>query len=159
MKSIIDHIYENQQIIRSICRTYYSQKEDQEDLFQEIVIKIWKNANHFNHKSKFSTWLYRISLNTAITHKKKTKRIYKHITRNTEYQNTWMEEKNNQAEIKKLYKAIDKLNKMEKAIILLYLDEKSYEEMAEITGLTKTNVSVKLVRIKKKLEQIYFSLS
>ena len=158
MEGVIDHIYDNQSIIRSICRTYYSDPEDQKDLFQEIVIKLWKSADSFNHRSRFSTWLYRVALNTAITHKQKSGRYFFTSIDKSIPQESFDTNIDKNSELDTLYKAIDKLNKVEKAIIHLYLEEKSYEEMAEITGFTKSNVSVKLVRIKKKLEKIYRSM-
>lgn len=151
-------IVENQGIIWNVARTFYLIQEDREDLFQDIVLKVIENYASFRAESKFSTWLYRVALNTAISHKKKKKNflslsdIFK-LPDQEKNEKTY-----DSSDINSLYRAIDRLNKVEKAIILLYLEEKSYQEISEIIGITVKNVSVKIVRIKKKLAEIMSSM-
>ncbi|MGC9342335.1 MAG: sigma-70 family RNA polymerase sigma factor [Bacteroidales bacterium] len=151
-------IVENQGIIWNVTRTFYLLKEDREDLFQDIVVRVIENYPSFRHESKFSTWLYRVALNTAISHKKKKKSF---ISLAALFK-TPIQKKNDNAydssDISMLYRAINNLNKIEKAIILLYLEEKSYQEISDVIGLTVKNISVKLVRIKKKLGEIMRSM-
>ena len=158
MDEIVEKIYANQDILNKICFSFCSEKADREDLFQEIVYRVLRAHQTFNKKSLFSTWLYRIALNTAITYSKKKKpflfedRIHPVIEESTGDQDR-------NEDIVVLYKAIGKLNKIERAIILLYLDEYSYDEIAEITGFTAKNISVKIHRIKKKLHELYIQLT
>jgi RNA polymerase sigma-70 factor (ECF subfamily) len=124
-----------------------------QDLFQDIISNLWMAYPNFQQKSKVSTWVYRVSLNTAITwfrdYTKQSKRI--------EYTN-WIPDMTNETDhatdelYEQLYKAIDTLGKIDKAIIMLFLDDTSYDEIAEIVGLTKTNVATKISRIKLKLK-------
>lgn len=154
---IIELIYQNQGIIWNICNTFYSNTEDREDLFQEISIQLWKSYPKFENRSKFSTWLYRVALNSAISFKRKKRNFL-------EYKDGYHEivdhdhDTDEESKIDLLYKSIEKLSKIDKAVVLLYLEEKSYSEIAEITGFSVKNISVKLVRIRRKLDQIYNSL-
>lgn len=153
-------VFENQAIIHKICRVYCVLEQDREDLFQEIVFNLWKGFTSFRNESAFSTWLYRVALNTAITQKKKNRsRLGREVKmREILPGNNREEIMEQELQIGALYKGIQQLKKVEKAIILLYLEEKTYQEIADITGLTKTNVSVKLVRIKAKLEKLVKSI-
>lgn len=152
----IEKITLNQRIIHKICNIYAFGREDREDLKQEIILQLWKSYLGFHGKSKFSTWMYRIALNTAITNVRKSKKhpIFEALSyseqnipakENIDYLND---------EMNSLFKAIAKLNDVEKAIVILYLEEKKYKEIGEIIGISEKNVSVKLVRIKKKLKKL-----
>jgi len=151
-------IYENQQIIIRICRGFFTGQADREDLFQEIIYKVLRSFGKFRHESSFTTWLYRISVNTAITYTRQKKR-----SPNTSGELPDFSEPESgtrdEEDIRQLYRAIDKLSRIEKGIILLYLEERSYEEIAEITGFSVSNVSVRIHRIKKKLKSIFESIS
>ena len=146
-------IFENQSLIHKICGIYASTEVDQQDLFQEIIINLWQGIEGFEGKSKISTWIYRVGLNTAISKARKSKRNVLQYTQNLP-EREWQADTDHEREITVLYQAIDQLKPSEKAIILLYLESKSYEEISEIVGISKSNVSVKLVRLKKKLEQL-----
>jgi len=146
-------IFENQALIIKICSIYTSTDSDREDLFQEIVINLWNGINRFQGKSKLSTWIYRVGLNTAISRSRKVKTDKLQYTDSIPEQQ-WIPDENHEQEIMALYKAIDLLNPTEKAIVILYLEDKSYEEISEIVGISKSNISVKLVRLKRKLEQL-----
>lgn len=156
---INDLILNNEMLIQKICRTYYRNLHDQEDLFQEIIIRILNSYDGFRKESKFSTWLYRVSINTAISHKNQKQLPLltpQHIA-DKSIDDVYYAQKG-ESDIDYLYKAIEKLNKIEKAIIHLYLEEKSYAEISEIIGISEKNVSVRIVRIKKKLRGLYLSV-
>jgi RNA polymerase sigma-70 factor (ECF subfamily) len=133
----------------------YSSDYDFDDLYQEMLINIWKGYNNFKGDSKLSTWVYRVALNTALTFKRdnskhnKNEKWVHHFDIPDTHSNKEVEE--TERKIKRLYEAIGKLKADQKAIILLYLDKKSYDEISEITGLSESNVGVKINRIKKKL--------
>ena len=135
---------------------YCSDPHDSEDLFQEIMLQLWKSYPQFNGLSKFTTWMYRVALNTAITRLRRDKRrpdnrrIGDEETKVPENSTARMDVEYGQP----LQEAIDTLNKFDRALLLLYLDEKSYREIAEIMGLTETNVGVKINRIKQKLKSL-----
>ncbi len=153
-KEFIKFIQDNQGIIYKICRIYSDRKEDFEDLQQEIMLQFWKSLSSFKNQSKLSTWLYRVALNTALNFKRK-KGI--EIIKNdlTDYNLTHRNIKNRyEEEIQWLYKAIHQLNNLDKAIIRLYLEEKSYLEISEITGFPKEQIGVKIARIKSKLQKL-----
>ena len=152
-------IYENQSLINKVCDIYCKSRDDKDDMFQEIVINIWKGLPSFRGSSKLSTWIYRVSLNTAIStiRKRRNNISYPDDINDIKFTDPW-QENNDQQRIKALYAGIDTLKPVEKAVILLYLEEKTYDEIAEIIGISIKNVSVRLVRIRKKLEQKVKSL-
>jgi RNA polymerase sigma factor (sigma-70 family) len=143
-------------IIHRICKSYFTEAELRKDVYQEIVYQLWKSYPSFKGRSKFSTWMYRIALNTAITYHRKAERQpeAQRLTNHSEQiaANSMNDE---EERVETLYAAINTLTEVEKAIVLLYLDEHSYEEIATISGMTTKNVSVRLVRIKKKLEKYF----
>lgn len=154
-REFVKIISENQGIIHKVCSIYCDTEEDRRDLFQEIVTQLWKSYTSFRQESKFSTWMYRVALNTAITSFKKSKRrpdknsfIADHVHLTSEEYNPETDEM-----ILKMHQAISKLSGIEKSIILLFLENKSYEEIAEITGITQNYVRVKMNRIKHKLKK------
>jgi len=157
--SFIKQISENKGIIHKICNIYCNNLDEKKDMMQEITLQLWKSFPNFQGSSKFSTWMYRISINTAITNIRKSKR---HPLMEALFESEIeLPEKEDMAEmdddVNQLYKAIAKLKEVDRAIILLYLEEKSYNEISEILGLSEKNISVKLVRIKVKLEKILTS--
>ncbi len=148
-------IQENQGILYRICRIYCRQREDREDLFQEMIIQAWKSYKGFRAESKFTTWLYRIALNTAISGWRRKKRTIAIVDQPilTEIPAiAYADEKDEQ--MKLLFQAIDQLTDLEKAIITLYLEDRSYEEMEDVFGITQNNLRVKMNRIKDKLRKI-----
>ncbi len=155
-KEFLQIIQKNQGIIHKVCNIYCDFEEDRNDLFQEIVAQLWKSFPSFQNKSKFSTWMYRVALNTAITTFKKDKR--RPDQSRLTYENFQITEDKYDAEteenIKQMHCAVAQLTGVEKLIILLYLENKSYEEIAEITGITQNYVRVKMNRIKKKLKKL-----
>jgi RNA polymerase sigma factor (sigma-70 family) len=150
-KQFLELIGQHQGIIHKICRLYRDTKEDREDLFQEIVFQLWKSVHSFSGNAGFSTWMYRVALSTAIIafRKKKPNIIYRPVLpEKPEYV------EDQQYRTEQLFQALKKLNDEEKAIITLYLEELSYREIADITGITENNVGVKLYRIKNKIQDI-----
>jgi RNA polymerase sigma factor (sigma-70 family) len=154
-KEFLQIIKRNQGIIHKVCNIYCDDQDDRNDLFQEIVAQLWKSFPSFREESKFSTWMYRVALNTAITTFKKTKR--RPDQNRLTYENFQVKDENydteTEEEIRNLHKAVAQLTGIEKSIVLLFLENKKYEEIAEITGITQNYVRVKMNRIKKKLKK------
>ena len=153
-KEFLHIITENQGIIHKVCSIYCDSEEDRRDLFQEILVQLWKSFPSFRNESKFTTWMYRVALNTAITSFKKDKRqpdksgiTFENLHLAEELYDTGTDD-----QIKMLNIAVSQLTGIEKSIILLFLEDKKYEEIAEITGITQNYVRVKMNRIKKKLK-------
>ena len=149
-------VEENQDIIHKICGVYAWNDHERWDLRQEILYQLWKAFDSFRKDSKFTTWMYRVALNTALL-RMRNRRGEMPVERLSEHREnirakTPMPEETE--EIKRLYKAINGLREFDRAIVLLYLEEVSYREIGEITGISEGNVSVRLVRIKKKLREM-----
>ncbi|WP_163326040.1 RNA polymerase sigma factor [Draconibacterium mangrovi] len=155
-KEFLHIIQKNQGIIHKVCNIYCDTEDDRSDLFQEIVVQLWKSYPNFRKESKVSTWMYRVALNTAITTFKKSKR--RPDQSSLTFDNFQIEDEKYDTEteenIKVLHKAIQQLTGIEKSIVLLFLENKKYEEIAEITGITQNYVRVKMNRIKKKLKKL-----
>lgn len=129
---------------------------DSQDLFQEIVLQLWKSYPGFKGDSKVSTWMYRVALNTAITRLQKNKRRPDNFRLSSDDHSVPIPD-DKRIDIEyghELQRAIDLLNKFDKALMMLYLDEKTYKEMGEIMGITESNIGVKINRIKIKLKDI-----
>ncbi len=140
-------------IIFKICKAY-SSSEYFDDLYQEMLIAIWKSLKNFNHNSKISTWVYKVVLNTALSYRKKENKKTINKVELQEADGNINEETSNNDKIELLYAALKKLRPEERLIILLHIEEKSNSEIAEIIGITNGNVRVRLSRIKKKLSEI-----
>jgi RNA polymerase sigma factor (sigma-70 family) len=151
-EDFIDIVKEHEALIYKITRVYADTKEDEQDLYQEIVYQLWRSFPSFRNESKVSTWMYRVALYTSIAYLNKEKRkgvllpIHEALFNKPDERNSIQEER-----IEILYAQIRKLNTLEKGIILLWLDGKNYEEIAAITGFSSTNVGTRLGRIKEKL--------
>jgi RNA polymerase sigma-70 factor (ECF subfamily) len=145
-------LFKNQGIIGKVCSIYCNQQEDYEDLFQEITYHAWKGYPNFKGEAKFSTWLYRVALNTAISSFRKRKPavdLVSVLPNQIAEQATEINDRKQQ-----LLWAIKQLNEAESAIIALYLEDMSYQEIAEVIGISENNVGVKINRIKTKLQKI-----
>lgn len=147
-------IRKHQGLLYKVASIYTNTRQDQEDLFQEIVYQLWKYFDTFRNESKITTWMYRVGMNTAITYLKKSKKknlnaipISDAILAASEILDEVYEER-----LKQLYHHIQYLNSLEKGLMLLLLEGKSYKEMAEITGLSDSNIGTRISRIKKKLK-------
>ncbi|MDT0675067.1 RNA polymerase sigma factor [Autumnicola musiva] len=142
-------------IIIKICRAYTDTEEDFQDYYQEVCLQIWNSRKNFQEKSKWSTWVYRISLNVCMSLLRKRKKKQVYSSDHIEVQNIPDAENSFQDEsLQLLYRAIRQLSELDRAIILLYLEEKSYKEIAEIIGTTPNNIGVRITRIKKQIKKI-----
>ncbi len=141
-------------IAYKVCRIYFREAEDREDVLQEMMYQLWRSFKRFDNRSKFSTWMYSVCLNTALTYKRKSARhrATEMILEHEQIPNV-IESDHDEA-ISALYQAIAALSPINKAIIMLYLEELSYEEIAQITGMSRSNVSVRLVRAKMQLQKL-----
>ena len=142
-------------IIIKICRAYTDSQEDFEDYYQEVCLQIWRSKDNFAEKSEWSTWIYRLSLNVCLTLLKKKKNNKQNLTSDNlpleaeEESNAFSDESLNE-----LYEAIKQLSEIDRAVILLYLEEKSYQEIADIIGTNPNNIGVRIKRIKGRLKKI-----
>jgi len=149
----IEIVEDHKKLIYKVSHIYCEKSDDIKDLFQDIISNLWIAYPNFQNKSKISTWIYRVSLNTAISWFRDSTKYSKRIEYTNWIPNITNETDNTTDELYELlYSAIDNLGKVDKAIIMLFLDDTSYDEIAEIVGLTKTNVATKICRIKLKLK-------
>ncbi|TVZ55167.1 RNA polymerase sigma-70 factor (ECF subfamily) [Lutibacter sp. Hel_I_33_5] len=147
---------QNQNIAHKVCRIYTTNKDAHNDLFQEITIQLWKNYAKFRGDAKFSTWMYRVALNTAISlYRKSTRTVktqditdYAYKIKSVDYDDT------EELQLKALYNAIRKLGDIDKALIFLYLENKPYKEISATLGISEVNARVKMNRAKEKLKNI-----
>lgn len=148
-------IAENQGLIYKVCNMYCNNKWDKEDLFQDIVLQLWRSYPAFKGNSKVSTWMYRIAINNAITRlRKETKREKFTGLDDEAFRVAASEHDNIDESIAQMYEAIKKLSEVERALTMLYMDDCSYKEIAEILGLSESNVGFKLNKIKAKLRTL-----
>ena len=151
----ISVIKDNQRLIYKICYSYCSNQENRKDLQQEILLQLWSSFSKFDGRVKISTWIYRIALNTAISFYRKDS---KHSKKSDSLDESIISISNLEIETEKdenismLFHFIEQLNELDKALILLYLDDNKYNEIADILGISETNVATKVSRIKKRLK-------
>ena len=153
-EDFLEIIENNKGILYKVANSYCRNNEDRKDLIQEISVQLWKSYESYNANFKHSTWIYRISLNVAISfYRKETsrQRISNDLTPEIFNFTTNEIEHKNESDLLVLNQVIMGLNDLNKALILLYLEEKSYQEISEIIGITETNVATKIGRIKRKL--------
>jgi len=151
--TFISLIKEHERMIHKVCYIYADNRDDRKDLYQEIVLQAWKSFKSFRGDARFSTWLYQVAINTAITGLHRRKRS---VVTNT-YDGNLPEpadDRTDNKQLELLHRAIAKLNEIEKAMVMLYLDDKSYDEMQDILGIPNGTLRVKMTRIKEKLRQI-----
>lgn len=141
-------------VIIKICRAYTNSQEDFEDYYQEVCLQIWRSRDNFDQKSEWATWVYRISLNVCLTYLKKQKTGDQKFASDSLPEDVIDDSKAFVSdEINQLYSAIKHLKETDRAIILLYLEEKSYEEIADIIGSNTNNIGVRIKRIKDRLNK------
>jgi RNA polymerase sigma factor (sigma-70 family) len=151
-------IQENKGILFKICHSYCRNAGDREDLAQEMIYQLWKSGHQFNADHKFSTWMYRIALNVAISFYRREQRAGVRLSLGGDLHLLDLEDRpDGSAEVEEkidlLQRWIQDLGDLDKALMILYLEEKSYREIAEILGITETNVATKLSRIKLGLRK------
>ncbi|MBT1706212.1 sigma-70 family RNA polymerase sigma factor [Fulvivirgaceae bacterium PWU20] len=156
-QEFVELVESNKRLIYKICHVYAHTAEDKEDLYQEILVQLWSSLPAFRHESKFTTWMYRVALNTAIAglRKRKTTPLRteldeKHIA---PAEPVYMEGEPKDP-VAELYAAIQLLTPIEKAIVTLYLEDKSYDEMEDVLGIAGSTLRVKMTRIKDKLQKL-----
>ena len=156
-ENFLDIFEQNIGIIIKISRGYTSIAQDREDLINDIALELWKSFKSFNGNSKISTWIYRVALNTSMNYKRKKKidSLFLSLNDFKKYDTfPWLIEQENSSDIEVLYQCINELNEINKAIILLYLDGNSHDEISEITGVSKTNVGTRISRIKEQIKNL-----
>ena len=142
-------------IIIKICRAYTNSQEDFEDYYQEVCLQIWRSRDSFNGRSQWSTWVYKVSLNVCLTYLKSSKANKNKLVSDTLPEQVMDDTKAfEDDDVNLLYNAIKHLSETDRALILLYLEEKSYQEIAEITGCTSNHIGVRVNRIKTRLTAI-----
>ncbi len=142
-------------IIIKICRAYTDTQEDFEDYYQEVCLQIWRSRDNFKKASQWSTWVYRISLNVCLTLLKKKKNNKQHFVSDVLPEEAIIESYAFADEsLNQLYAAIRHLSEVDRAVILLYLEEKTYQEIADIMGTNPNNVGVRITRIKDRLKKL-----
>jgi RNA polymerase sigma factor (sigma-70 family) len=144
----------NHASIYRICRAYLYEASHADDLYQEILYQIWTSIHSFKDHAKISTWIYRIAVNTAINYNLKNKRHQHRAMPDSfalPYEETLPEKQEQEAKLNKLRYCISQLETQDRLIISLVLENKSYKEIAEITGISMTNTGVKISRIKTRL--------
>jgi RNA polymerase sigma-70 factor (ECF subfamily) len=152
----LDILERNIGIIIKIARAYSKTLHDKEDLINDITLELWKSFGRFKGDSKISTWIYRIALNTSMNYKRKREKdrlFFLDDLKQIENQ-SWLIEQPDSSHSEILYQCIDELNQLNKAIILLYLDGNSHDEISDITGISKTNVGTRISRIKEQIKNL-----
>ncbi len=152
-QEFIELIEQHSRLIYKVCYMYASDKDEINDLYQEVLINLWRSHDSFRGEAKYSTWIYRIGLNTCVSYIRQKTRKPLLIPLEVDLENI-AEQENNIEQIHELYRLVNRLSKIEKAIVLLYLEEKTYDEISEIIGITRGNVGVKLNRIRTKLKEM-----
>ena len=153
-KSFIALVTEYQRIIYKVCYMYATDEYTLEELYQETVINLWKAFPQFKEHSKVSTWVYRIAMNTCISYFRKSSIRPLTIPITFHLETTLVDEEGQNIYLRELYRMISQLGKLDRALILLWLEEKSYQEIADIMGISKGNVAVKINRVKEKLKKM-----
>jgi RNA polymerase sigma factor (sigma-70 family) len=155
-QQFIELIEQNQRLIHKVCRLYCNSSEDRRDLFQEILLQLWRSFDSFHQESSCSTWVYRVAFNTAISGLRRRKRrppeesleeldVFVSAASGSD----WIEEE----PLRRLHEAISMLSPVDKALLMLHLDEKSYDEIGALFGMRSNFVGVKLHRIKANLKE------
>jgi len=147
-KEFLNMIREHRGIIYKVASIYADKENILDDLYQEVVLNLWKAFPDFRKESAYSTWIYRIALNTCISFYRKSSRKPMYVELSPDLK---ISSEDNSLYVNELYTLINQLNKLERAIIFLYLEDRPYKEIADIMGITPTNVSTKINRIKEKL--------
>ncbi len=145
---------EHKKILYKVCNSYCRNRDDREDLAQEIMVQLWRSFRSFDERYRFSTWMYRIALNVAISFYRRESTRTRYVISDEEQLLQAIDDRESQPEdIRLLYQFIDGLDPLNKAFILLYLDGNGYQEIADVVGISETNVATKISRLKKTMKQ------
>ena len=155
-KQFEEHIIQHERLLHKICRMYAYTEADHQDLFQDIVLQLWQAYPKFRGDAKFSTWLYRVAINTAITGRRMKKDFVTTCDPSDlpAHGNDDSRHIEKEEQLAQLQQAIQRVNEIEKAIVMLYMEDRSYEEMEEVLGINSGTLRVKMNRIKEKLRQL-----
>ena len=146
-------VNEHKSTIYSVCYMFSQDEDEVNDLFQETLINIWEGIDSFREKSKISTWIYRVALNTCLMQERKKKKEVQKVPLSMDV-NFFEDEDANIAQVRQLHQRIGKLDLVDRAIVMLWLEDMSYDEIGAIMGITAQNVGVKLFRIKEQLKKM-----
>ena len=152
-KEFLMMIEAQKRTIYKVCYIYANDQDDLNDLFQETVLNLWKGFPRYRGDSKLTTWVYRIAMNTCITFLRRSNARLQTVPMTANVASI-AEEEDKTGQLRELYRLINQLGKLERALILLWLDERSYQEMADILGISKASIAVKLHRVKEKLKKM-----
>jgi RNA polymerase sigma factor (sigma-70 family) len=151
-------IQQNKKLVFKVCNAYCHDEEDRKDLVQEVIMQLWRSFEKYDGRCKLSTWMYRIALNTAISHYRASRNRAQNTVSIHESLIDFADE-NEYGEldtnVKLLYSFINQFNELNKALMLLYLDNNSYKDIADVLGISETNVATKINRLKKQLKQLF----
>ncbi len=151
-RSFVERVHTAQGILHRICAVYTQDEESRNDLRQEMLLQLWRSYSSFRSRSSFSTWMYRVALNTALMYRRRQKRHRPAISiEDVPTLNADGHSSTDDEDVRFLYRCIRELPKLDRAVILLQLEQKSYREISDVTGLSESSVSVRIVRIKQKL--------
>jgi RNA polymerase sigma factor (sigma-70 family) len=147
-------VEEHKKILYKVCNSYCRNRDDREDLAQEIIVQLWRSFGSFDERYRFSTWMYRIALNVAISFYRRESTRTRHVISDEEQLLQAIDDRESQPEdIRLLYQFIGGLDPLNKALILLYLDGNGYREIADVVGISETNVATKISRLRKIMKQ------
>jgi RNA polymerase sigma-70 factor (ECF subfamily) len=145
---------EHKKILYKVCNSYCRNRDDRDDLAQEITVQLWRSFGKFDERYRFSTWMYRIALNVAISFYRRESTRTRHVISGGEHLLEAIDDTQSQPEdIRLLYQFIEGLDPLNRALVLLYLDGNSYQEIADVLGISETNVATKINRLKKTMKQ------
>lgn len=144
-------IKQNASILHKFCRVYTNDAAEYDELFQEMLVQIWRSLPKYRGDALVSSWLYRVCVNTALSYRTEAKKSKRFVPLEESFPAPFNFEMEKDERLEKLYAAVRELKPVDRAIVSLYLDEKSYEETAQILGISKTNVATRLMRLKKQL--------
>ena len=145
-------VKENKSTIYTVCYMFSNDEDEVNDMFQDTLVNLWKGFPTFRRESKASTWIYRVALNTCISaDRKKKRRKEERLSMNI---NLYQDADDDSRQVQQLHKLIGRLGLVDRALVLMWLENMSYDEIGDILGISAKNVSVKLVRIKEKLKNI-----
>jgi RNA polymerase sigma-70 factor (ECF subfamily) len=147
-------LHEHRKILYKVCSLYCRNRDDREDLAQDITIQLWRSLGSFDERCRFSTWMYRVAINVAISFYRRESARTRHVLSDDEQLLDVVDEKaGDSPEMRDLYRLIEGLDPLNKALVLLYLEGNSYLEIAEVLGISETNVATKIGRLKQTMRQ------
>jgi len=145
---------EHKKILYKVCHSYCKNPGDRDDLAQEIIVQLWRSFRAFDQRVRFSTWMYRIALNVAISFYRRESVRTRHVVPGSDHLLEAIDETANRSEeVQVLYEWIEGLDPLNKALVILYLDGNNYQEIADVLGISATNVATKISRLKETLRQ------